>query len=135
MLGLSLMQAVGQGIDLAAIGAGISVIGAAFGIGIIGKAAMEAIARQPQASGKIQLAAIIPLRVVNQFYIRSLHLLATRPTHIATLQPVLVTKRQQQPCWHFRCYVWCFLWIVKPYLPTAGAPGDNSHECQPQNSS
>ncbi|MBQ1633138.1 MAG: ATP synthase F0 subunit C [Bacteroidaceae bacterium] len=59
MLGLSLMQAVGQGIDLAAIGAGISVIGAAFGIGIIGKAAMEAIARQPQASGKIQLAAII----------------------------------------------------------------------------
>jgi F-type H+-transporting ATPase subunit c len=35
------------------------VIGAAFGIGIIGKAAMEAIARQPQASGKIQLAAII----------------------------------------------------------------------------
>jgi len=53
-----LMQAAG-GLDLAAIGAGLSVLGAAFGIGIIGKAAMEAIARQPQASGKIQLAAII----------------------------------------------------------------------------
>jgi len=59
MLGLSLMQAAGQGLDLAAIGAGIAVVGAGFGIGIIGKAAMEAIARQPQASGKIQLGAII----------------------------------------------------------------------------
>lgn len=53
------MQAMSQGLNLAAIGAGISVVGAALGIGIIGKAAMEAIARQPQASGKVQLAAII----------------------------------------------------------------------------
>lgn len=53
------MQATEGAVDLAAIGAGISVVGAAVGIGIIGKAAMEAIARQPQASGKVQLAAII----------------------------------------------------------------------------
>lgn len=59
MLSTILMQAAAPALNLAALGAGIVAIGAAFGIGIIGKAAMEAIARQPEASGKIQLAAII----------------------------------------------------------------------------
>ena len=44
---------------LAAIGAGIVVIGAALGIGRIGSAAMEAIARQPEAASQIQTAMII----------------------------------------------------------------------------
>ena len=44
---------------LAAIGAGIVVIGAALGIGKIGSAAMEAIARQPEAASQIQTAMII----------------------------------------------------------------------------
>ena len=35
----------------AAIGAGLAVIGAGLGIGKIGGSAMEAIARQPEASG------------------------------------------------------------------------------------
>lgn len=43
----------------AAIGAGLAVIGAAVGIGLIGKAAMEAIARQPEASGDIRTSMII----------------------------------------------------------------------------
>lgn len=43
----------------AGIGAGIGALGAGFGIGKIGSSAMEAIARQPEASGKIQTAMII----------------------------------------------------------------------------
>jgi F-type H+-transporting ATPase subunit c len=40
------------------VGAGLIVIGAALGIGI-GGSAMDAIARQPEASGKIQTAMLI----------------------------------------------------------------------------
>lgn len=43
----------------AAIGAGLAAIGAGLGIGRIGGSAMEAIARQPEASGKIQGAMLI----------------------------------------------------------------------------
>ncbi len=42
-----------------AIGAGLAVIGAGVGIGKIGGSAMEGIARQPEAGGKIQTAMII----------------------------------------------------------------------------
>lgn len=41
------------------VGAGIIVIGAGLGLGKIGGAAMEGIARQPEAAGKIQTAMII----------------------------------------------------------------------------
>ncbi|WP_185851052.1 ATP synthase F0 subunit C [Blattabacterium cuenoti] len=44
---------------LAALGAGLSVLGAGFGIGKIGSSAMESIARQPEASEKIQNAMIV----------------------------------------------------------------------------
>ncbi len=49
---------------LAAIGAGIAVIGAALGIGRIGAHAMDAIARQPEARGKIQTAMIIAAALI-----------------------------------------------------------------------
>jgi F-type H+-transporting ATPase subunit c len=49
---------------LAAIGAGLAVIGAGLGIGMIGGRAMEAIARQPEATGKIQTAMIIAAALV-----------------------------------------------------------------------
>ncbi len=49
---------------LSAIGAALAVIGAAFGIGTIGSKAMEAIARQPEASGKIQTAMIIAAALI-----------------------------------------------------------------------
>ena len=42
-----------------AIGAGLAAIGAGIGIGQIGKGAVESIARQPEASGKIQGAMLI----------------------------------------------------------------------------
>ncbi len=41
------------------IGVGLIVIGASYGIGKIGTAAMDAIARQPEAAGKIQTAMLI----------------------------------------------------------------------------
>jgi F-type H+-transporting ATPase subunit c len=44
---------------LAAIGAGLAVIGAGIGIGMVGGKAMEAIARQPEASGDIRSGMIL----------------------------------------------------------------------------
>ncbi|XXS36546.1 MAG: ATP synthase F0 subunit C [Candidatus Karelsulcia muelleri] len=46
-------------VGLSAIGAGIAVLGAGLGIGKIGSSALEAIARQPEASNQIQTAMII----------------------------------------------------------------------------
>ncbi|MGK7389321.1 MAG: ATP synthase F0 subunit C [Candidatus Cyclobacteriaceae bacterium M2_1C_046] len=43
----------------AAIGSGLVAIGAGYGIGKIGSSAMEAMARQPEAAGKIQTAMLI----------------------------------------------------------------------------
>jgi F-type H+-transporting ATPase subunit c len=51
-------------ISLAAVGAGLAVIGAGLGIGRIGGSAMDAIARQPEAYSKIQLAMIISAALV-----------------------------------------------------------------------
>ncbi len=55
----SVLVEVSQGLGLAGIGAGLAAIGAGLGIGRIGGSAMEAIARQPEASGKIQSAMLI----------------------------------------------------------------------------
>ena len=46
------------------IGAGLAVIGAGLGIGRIGGSAMDAIARQPEAGGKIQTAMIIAAALI-----------------------------------------------------------------------
>jgi F-type H+-transporting ATPase subunit c len=54
-----LLLDMGIAIMGAAIGAGLVALGAGFGIGKIGSAAMESIARQPEAGGKIQTAMII----------------------------------------------------------------------------
>ena len=43
----------------AIVGAGLVVIGVGIGIGNIGKGAMEAIGRQPDATGKIQTVMLI----------------------------------------------------------------------------
>jgi F-type H+-transporting ATPase subunit c len=53
-------QAASQlGLLGAGLGAGITAIGAGVGIGLIGKAAMEGIARQPEASGDIRTSMLI----------------------------------------------------------------------------
>lgn len=56
---LTLLLNFYYGIVGAAIGAGLVAIGAGLGIGKIGASAMEAMARQPEASGKIQTAMLI----------------------------------------------------------------------------
>lgn len=43
----------------AGIGAGLAAIGAGIGVGRIGGSAMEAMARQPEASGKLQTSMLI----------------------------------------------------------------------------
>ena len=49
---------------MAAVGAGLAVIGAGLGIGRIGGSAMEAIARQPEASSKIQTNMIVAAALI-----------------------------------------------------------------------
>lgn len=43
----------------ATLGAGLTVIGVGLGLGKIGSSALEGIARQPEASGKIQISMIL----------------------------------------------------------------------------
>jgi F-type H+-transporting ATPase subunit c len=52
-------SSAGFGVMGAGIGAGLVALGAGLGIGRIGGSAAEAIARQPEASGKIQGAVIL----------------------------------------------------------------------------
>lgn len=47
-----------------AIGAGLAALGAGFGIGRIGGSAMEAIARQPEASGDIRANMIVAAALI-----------------------------------------------------------------------
>ncbi|MFA6201151.1 MAG: ATP synthase F0 subunit C [Bacteroidales bacterium] len=49
---------------LAGIGAGLATIGAGLGIGNIGRSAMDAIARQPEASGDIRSNMIVAAALV-----------------------------------------------------------------------
>jgi F-type H+-transporting ATPase subunit c len=46
------------------VGAGLVVIGVGMGLGRIGGSAMEAIARQPEAYGKIQTAMLIAAALI-----------------------------------------------------------------------
>ena len=57
---VGLGASIGAGIAaIAALGAGIAAIAAGIGIGKIGSSAMEAIARQPEASGDIRSSMIV----------------------------------------------------------------------------
>ena len=66
LLSVLLQAAAGVGISKlgAAIGAGIAVLGEGIGIGKIGGAAMEAMARQPEASGDLRMNMIIAAALV-----------------------------------------------------------------------
>ena len=63
-----LLHAAAAGVGItkmgAAIGAGLAAIGAGIGIGKIGGSAMEAIARQPEASGDIRNNMIIAAALI-----------------------------------------------------------------------
>lgn len=51
-------------LSLTTVGLGIIVLGAGFGIGKLGNGAMEAMARQPEISSKIQTAMIIAAALI-----------------------------------------------------------------------
>lgn len=53
---------VGKG--LAVIGGGLALIGGGLGIGLVGKGAVESIARQPEAAGKIQINMILAAALI-----------------------------------------------------------------------
>jgi F-type H+-transporting ATPase subunit c len=65
---LQVVAEAGSGLGLAIMGAGIGAglvaLGAGLGIGKIGGSAMEAIARQPEAAGRIQTAMIIAAALI-----------------------------------------------------------------------
>lgn len=54
----------GIGKGLAVLGAGVAVVGGALGIGLVGKGAVESIARQPEAAGKIQINMILAAALI-----------------------------------------------------------------------
>ena len=53
-----------MGKGLAVLGAGLAVIGGGLGIGLVGKGAVESIARQPEAAGKIQINMILAAALI-----------------------------------------------------------------------
>ena len=55
----TILTTISWGPIAGAIGAAVAAIAAAWGIGKIGKAAMESIARQPEAAGNIRSAMLI----------------------------------------------------------------------------
>ncbi len=59
-----LLEMAPLGYGMAGIGAGLAAIAAGFGIGNIGKGGMEAIARQPEATGDIRSNMIIAAALV-----------------------------------------------------------------------
>lgn len=60
------MESLGSGIAAlgVALGAGLAVLGIGLGISRIGGSAVESIARQPEASGKIQVAMIVAAALI-----------------------------------------------------------------------
>lgn len=63
------------------VGAGLVIIGTGIGIGLIGRGAMDAIGRQPDASNKILVAAIVIAALVEELLL--LHcLLLTNKTNL-----------------------------------------------------
>lgn len=55
-------SSIGKG--LAVLGGGMALVGGGIGIGLVGKGAVEAIARQPEASGKIQINMILAAALI-----------------------------------------------------------------------
>lgn len=67
MLSTVLLEAVGGiglGYGIAGLGAGLAAVGAGLGIGKIGSAALESIARQPEAVGDIRANMILAAALV-----------------------------------------------------------------------
>lgn len=62
-----------------AFGVALTVIGAAYGIGKLASAALESMARQPEAAGGIQTAMIIAAALIEGFTFYALFICSTKP--------------------------------------------------------
>lgn len=62
--GTAVTPGVTLGTGIAVVGAGLAVLGAGLGIGRIGGNALEGIARQPEASGKIFTPMIVAAALI-----------------------------------------------------------------------
>lgn len=60
---MSIMLAM-EAAGVASVGAGIAAIGAGLGIGKIGAAALESMARQPEATGDIRASMIVAAALI-----------------------------------------------------------------------
>ncbi len=58
------MEAIGLGYLAAGLGAGLAAIGAGLGIGRLSAAALEGIARQPEAAGAIRTTMLIAAALI-----------------------------------------------------------------------
>jgi F-type H+-transporting ATPase subunit c len=63
----TLLPSFGLAVAGIAIGSGIMVLGAAMGIGHLAGSALEGMARQPEAAGRIQTAMIIAAALIEGF--------------------------------------------------------------------
>ncbi len=61
---LSVLLEAGNNLGLAGIGAGVAAIGAGIGIGKIGGSAMDAMARQPEATGDLRANMIVAAALI-----------------------------------------------------------------------
>lgn len=61
---LTVLLEVSLSVGLAGLGAGVAAIAAGLGIGKIGAAALESIARQPEAAGDIRASMIVAAALV-----------------------------------------------------------------------
>lgn len=64
LLQAAIDNSVGMGKGLAGMGAGLAAIGAGIGIGRIGAAALEGMARQPEATGDLRSNMIVAAALV-----------------------------------------------------------------------
>ena len=61
---MTVLLEVSLSVGLAGLGAGVAAIAAGLGIGKIGAAALESIARQPEATGDIRASMIVAAALV-----------------------------------------------------------------------
>ena len=61
---LSVLLEASNNLGLAGIGAGVAAIGAGMGIGRIGGSAMDAMARQPEATGDLRANMIVAAALI-----------------------------------------------------------------------
>jgi F-type H+-transporting ATPase subunit c len=85
---LAILLTAGTALLGAGIGAGLVAIGAGMGIGKIGAAAMEGMARQPEAAGKLQSGMLIIaalIEVIALFGVVACFLIASNGDIVAAL--------------------------------------------------